>query len=500
MLEPLPNSQWNATTAAHLLNRAGFGGSPTEIENLRKMGRDGAISWLVDYDRIPDLTPAPDWAASSPDLALLSADQALKNAMDEDSKKELRKERNRIEYRQMADLRYWWIRRMALGPRPFQEKMTLFWHGHFATSFEKVRSPYFLWLQNETLRQNALGIFPELLTAVAKDPAMLVYLDGASSRREDPRAKHPAKPNENFAREVMELFTLGEGHYSEQDIQEAARAYTGWGLNRDRTGYEYHPRIHDDGVKTIFGQSGNFTGEDVLAMICGRPECAPFITEKLWRFFAQDPAPKPVVDALAEEFRANGMDVKKLMTVIFRSGEFYAPEVIRGQIKSPVQWLVASTHQLQAPLPTLPMSLVMLLQLGQELFQPPNVKGWDGGIAWITTTNLLNRYNFAAALVEGERVPLPNLRGQMKGVMNNLEADGLMQIAPASVMPLFTANDLSTPDLFLDALQARFLQGTLQPQRLEPMRDFLKTRSPLTEDDIRKSIRLLMSTPEYQLT
>jgi uncharacterized protein (DUF1800 family) len=499
MLEPLAQSQWNGKTAAHLLNRAGFGGSPTEIENLRKMGRDGAVSWLIDYDRIPDGTPAPDWAAPNPDQALMAADLALKNAgADEDAKKELRKERNQIEYGQMADLRYWWIRRMALGPRPLQEKMTLFWHGHFATSFEKVRSPYFLWLQNETFRKNALGNFPELLTAVAKDPAMLVYLDGASSRREDPKSKHPAKPNENFAREVMELFTLGEGHYSEQDIQEAARAYTGWGLNKDRTAYEYHPKNHDDGVKTIFGQTGNFTGEDALGLVCAKAECAPFITEKLWRFFAEDPAPQPVVDALAGEFRANGMDVKHLLRVIFSAQEFYAPEVIRGQIKSPVQWLVASTHQLQAPLPTQPMSLVMLVQLGQELFQPPNVKGWDGGIAWITTTNLLNRYNFAAALVEGERVPLPSLRGQMKGVMNQM--DGLMQIAPAAVAPLFTENELSAPDLFLDALQARFLQGTLQPMRLDSMRDFLKSRSPLTEDDIRKAIRLLMSTPEYQLT
>jgi uncharacterized protein (DUF1800 family) len=298
----------------------------------------------------------------------------------------------------------------------------------------------------------------------------------------------------------MELFTLGEGHYTEQDIKEAARAYTGWGLSRDRTRYEWHPRFHDDGVKTIFGQTGNFTGEEVLGMICAQPQCARFLTEKIWRFFAQDPAPANLVEDLAADFHASRLDVRRLMGTIFRSREFYAPEVIRSQVKSPVQWLLTCTHQLQSPLPTQPMSLVMLLQLGQELFQPPNVKGWDGGIAWITTNTLLDRYNFAAAMVEGERVQLPNLRGQMKGVMTAMELDGLMQVAPASVSSLFTDEQKSTPENFLAAIQSRFLNAELGPQRLRSLREFLSTRTPLEEADMRKAIRLLMSTPEYQLT
>jgi len=202
------------------MNRAGFGGSPADIENLRQMGLGKAVSWFVDYEKIPDNTPAPDWA--HPDPELIARREAIRNAADPETRRML----NQLEYQnlgaQMADLRYWWLRRMALGPRPFQEKMTLFWHGHFATSFEKVQMPYFLWLQNETLRQNATGNFNQLLIAASEDPAMLMYLDGARSARN--------KPNENFAREVMELFTLGEGNYTEQDIQQAAKAYTGWGL------------------------------------------------------------------------------------------------------------------------------------------------------------------------------------------------------------------------------------------------------------------------------
>jgi uncharacterized protein (DUF1800 family) len=491
MLAPLPPAQWNDATAAHLLNRAGFGGSPQDIHNLRLMGPDRAVSWLIDYERIPDDTPAPDWTQNIAENEITQRNAIYKVA-DADTRRVLQRMDSVEKHRQISDLRYWWLRRMALGPRPFQEKMTLFWHGHFATSFEKVYSPYFLWLQNETLRQNAMGSFPQLLIAVAEDPAMLDYLDGERSNKN--------KPNENFGREVMELFTLGEGNYTEHDIQQLAKAFTGWGLAKDRLRYEYHLNNHDPGPKTIFGQTGNFTGEEALQLICNQPACAPFIVSKIWRYFVQDQPPPAVIKALAADFTAHGMDIKRLMRTIFRSQEFYAPEVIRSQIKSSVQWLIAATHQLEAPLPTEPMTLVMLLQLGQELFQPPNVKGWDGGVAWITTNSLFDRYNFAAALVEGQRVPLPSLVGQMRGLANSIENDGLLQTGPAPVLQLFTSADLATPDAFLNALQLRFLNGALNPLRVAKMQEFVQQHMPLQEPAIRESIRLLMSTPEYQLT
>ena len=216
MFAPLPAAQWNEATAAHLLNRAGFGGSPQDVETYRAMGLDRAVSTLIDYERVPDDTPAPAWTQNIPHDAVTQRD-AIYKAADEDTRRELNRMRSQVENKQIAELRYWWMRRMALGPRPFQEKMTLFWHGHFATSFEKVRSPLFLWQQNESLRQNATGSFLQLLTAVAEDPAMLDYLDGERSNKN--------KPNENFAREVMELFTLGEGHYTEQDVQQLAEGF-----------------------------------------------------------------------------------------------------------------------------------------------------------------------------------------------------------------------------------------------------------------------------------
>jgi uncharacterized protein (DUF1800 family) len=491
MLAPLPAAQWNDATAAHLLNRAGFGGSPQDIHNLQLMGPNRAVSWLVDYERIPDDTPAPDWTQDISENAITQRDAIYKVA-DADTRHELQRMHGSENNKQIADLRYWWMRRMALGPRPFQEKMTLFWHGHFATSFEKVQMPYFLWEQNETQRQNATGPFLQLLISMAEDPAMLDYLDGERSNKN--------KPNENFAREVMELFTLGEGNYTEHDIQQLAKACTGWGLAKDRLRYEYHLNNHDPGPKTIFTQTGNFTGEDALQLITQQPACAPFIVSKIWRYFVQDQPPPAVIKALSADFAAHGMDIKRLMRTIFRSQEFYAPEVIRAQIKSPVQWIIAASHQLEAPLPTESMTLVMLLQLGQELFQPPNVKGWDGGVAWITTNSLFDRYNFAAALVEGQRVPLPSLVGQMHGFANSIENDGLLQMGPAPVLQLFTAAELAAPDSFLTALQARFLNGALNPLRLASMREFVQAHTPLQEPDIRKAIRLLMTTPEYQLT
>jgi len=491
MLAPLPAAQWNEATAAHLLNRAGFGGSPTDIHNLQLMGPDRAVSWLVDYERFPDDTPPPDWTQNISDGSV-TQQAAILRAADPPTRALLSRMEGREKNQQMADLRYWWLRRMALGPRPFQEKMTLFWHGHFATSFEKVFSPYFLWQQNETLREFASGFFPQLLTAVSEGPAMLDYLDGERSNKN--------KPNENFAREVMELFTLGEGNYTEQDIQQLAKAFTGWGMAKDQLHYEYHVNNHDTGPKTIFGQTANYSGEEALQLICQQPACATFIVSKIWRYFVQDQPPPAVVKALANDFVTHGMFIKQLMRTIFRSQEFYAPEVIRAQVKSPVQWLVAASHQLESPLPTEPMTLVMLVQLGQELFKPPNVKGWDGGVAWVTTNSLLDRYNFAAALVEGQRVPLPDLMGQMRGFNNTLDEDGLLQLGPAPVMGLFSAADLASPDSFLNALQMRFLNGSLNPLRLASMREFVQAHMPLQEPDIRKAIRLLMSTPEYQLT
>jgi uncharacterized protein (DUF1800 family) len=381
---------------------------------------------------------------------------------------------------------------MAKGPRPLQEKLTLFWHGHFATSAQKVREAYYMWLQNQTFRTMGSGNWLQLLYSVAKDPAMLIWLDQAQSRKQN--------PNENFAREVMELFSLGEGNYTEKDVTEAARAMTGWTLNRAAQKYEYREAAHDDGEKTIFGKTGNFNGLDVLKMIVDQPQSARFITAKLWRFFASENPSPELIEALASIFRSNGNNFQPLLRALFRSEEFYSDSVIRTQVKSPVQWLVGSTRLLERDLPASLVSTQLLRNLGQELLMPPNVKGWDGGLSWITTNNLLSRYNQAAMLVlaEGSISPTsPNKQiRRIEEFANNL----------AKKMPAVDVGKILSPEerrdkkLLIPALEKRFLQAKLKGKQAETLRDYLDGRGELDDQDIRHTIRLIMSTPEYQLT
>src|SRR5262245_58672357 len=362
MLAQINAAKWNFVTAAHLLNRAGFGGTPAEITKLAAAGPVAAVSWLVDYERIPDPTSDPGWAKPDPERATRYA--ALRQAPEE-QRRQMQRQEQQSQRERMIELRGWWLQRMVKGPRPLQEKMTLFWHGHFATSTEKVRDAYYMWRQNELFRRLATGNWLQLLIEVGKDPAMLIWLDQAQSRKDH--------PNENFAREVMELFALGEGHYTEKDITEAARALTGWGLDRAAQKFVDRPRAHDEGTKTIFGKSGNFDGNDVLALIVDHPQAAKFITARLWNYFAGAPLSPELNDALASVFRKAGNSFKPVLRAMFLSAEFYAPEVVRAQVTSPVQWLVMAVRQLERDLPPPLVCNALTRSLGQELFLPPNV-------------------------------------------------------------------------------------------------------------------------------
>jgi uncharacterized protein (DUF1800 family) len=303
MLRQLPSTKWSFTTAAHLLNRAGFGGSPGEIEELVALGPARAVSRLVDYEKVHDGATDPAWAKPDPERAERFR-EARRASLEE--RRKLQQEEQRTQRERINEMRAWWLRRMASGTRPLQEKMALFWHGHFATSAEKVRDAYLMWRQNEVFRRLATGNWLEMLVYVAKDPAMLIWLDQAQSRKQH--------PNENFAREVMELFTLGEGHFTERDVTEAARALTGWSYDRMTQDFVDRPMLHDQGMKTIIGRTGNFNGQDFLEMLVARPQAARFITGKLWSFFAGEAPSEELVTALAAEFRNGGHRFKPLLT------------------------------------------------------------------------------------------------------------------------------------------------------------------------------------------
>jgi hypothetical protein len=496
MLKPLPVRDWNYAMAAHLLNRAGFGGPPREIEALADRGPESAVNYLVDYESIPDPTPNPAWAKPDPDR--LKKIREVNQRGTPEEKKQLQREENQLQRDRLMELRGWWLQRMAVGPRPFQEKMVLFWHGHFATSAEKVRNAYYLWRQNELFRRLATQNWQDLLLEAGKDPAMLVWLDQAQSSRQH--------PNENFAREVMELFALGEGHYSERDVTEAARALTGWTLDRAREKFVYRPQIHDAGPKTFLGRTGNWSGEDVIEQIIAQPQSARFITGKLWNYFAGQPPSEELNTGLAAVFRASGGHFKPLLRTMFRSEEFYQASVLRNQVKSPVQWLVGSVRALECPLPTPLISCGMIRQLGQDLFAPPNVKGWDGGTSWITTNTLLARYNDAESLVQGTLPPMGpgDLGGKTKaaggGGKKGARKLQRVRMGGVEVGKILTPEERANQSLLVVSLERRLFQSPLKGDQKRALLDFLASRTHLNDDDILAAIRLMMSTPQYQVT
>jgi uncharacterized protein (DUF1800 family) len=462
MLQALPANQWSPGAAAHILNRAAFGGTPKEVADLHAMGMWPAVEWLLTRGEESDLFPAP---ALEPSLGPAQQMQKDKNLAQ--AEKDMRRREMQTAAREATrDLRDWWITRMAATPNPVREKAVLFWHGHWATSIQKVKDPFFMLQQNETLRARALGPFGIFARDMTRDPAMIRYLDLNSSK-----AGHP---NENFARELMELFTLGEGHYTENDIREAARAFTGYRIAPGTGGFRFAPRDHDGGSKSLFGKSGRFSGDEVVDLIVTQPRCAVFIASKLWEFYAGEKPAEPLARKLGGEYRRLGMDTGKFLAVMWTSEEFHSAKVVRRQIKSPVQWLMQTCRFLEVAPPEGPAAANILSQLGQNLFAPPNVKGWDQGRAWISSSTLLLRYNLAGQLVRG---------------------DGPAQTPDLSrLLPDGTGEDAAC-----DLLGERFFQSPLPPSLRGKTLAFLRenTSSARSRRDL---IHLLMSTPDYQLT
>jgi uncharacterized protein (DUF1800 family) len=361
--------------ARHLLDRAGFGATDREIREYAALDRAQAVDRLLAGSRTEAVTAPPAFVADPIERpGKLRGDPEARKAL-------LRKLAL-----QGLELRAWWLEEMLATPSPLTERMTLFWHNHFATSQRKVRAPQLMYRQNVLLRREALGNFATLLHAIAKDPAMLVYLDNARSRR--------GAPNENFAREVMELFTLGAGHYTEADVKEAARAFTGWSVDPATGAYRYRPFFHDRGEKVVLGRRGELDGDDVLDALLARPETARFVAAKLWRELVSPTPEAAQVDRLAKVFRDARYEVKPLLRAILLSDSFWAPGNRATLVKSPVDVVVGTLRTFDIHPADLRPAAVACAMLGQNLFAPPNVKGWPGGDAWIDSATLLGRRQF----------------------------------------------------------------------------------------------------------
>lgn len=403
-LEPLPAAQWSRARAAHLLERAGFGGSPTEVAQFASMSPRDAVQTLVRYKTVNNPLPLfQESGAFDPGLDPFvpsrpaATDQAKETgeALGVKSKPEGNRKLQQVADRFLYWLRatklesqriaYWWANRMLVTKRPLEEKMTLFWHGHFASSDEKVRDYRKMLIQNQLLRDKATGNFRDLLIAVAQDPAMLAYLDAAVNVK--------GAPNENFAREIMELFTMGVGNYSEEDIREAARAFTGWNFNGLK--FVMNPDKHDNGAKTVLGISGNFDGVQVIDIILAQPVTAEYIASKLYRYFVREEVSPEMRIKLGKLLRDNRYEIGSFLETLFMSRDFYSDASVGNRIKPPVE-LVVSTYRKMGltEIPGIPDFNDLTDSMGQKLLFPPNVAGWAGGKSWITPGLLLVRGNF----------------------------------------------------------------------------------------------------------
>ena len=369
--------------ARQLLTRAGFAPNDADVITYSSLTHKAAVDRLLAGARTGTVTPAPAWIDER-----LVPPRELRAMSDDARRAELQKQ-----VRMGLDLRGWWLREMTATPSPLTERMTLFWHNHFVSAQPKVRYTQLMYRQNVLLRRHALGRFDELLHAVAKDPAMLIYLDSATNRR--------GSPNENFAREVMELFTLGEGKYSEDDIKQAARAFTGWSIDLDTGDYLFRRPLHDGGEKTVFGRTGHFDGDAVLDIMLAQPGSAEFIVRKLWREFVSPQPDEARVKVIAAQFRAGGWDIAQPVRALLTQPEVVARNEDNALVKSPAELMVGLLRQSGGELTQPVAAAVALAGMGQNLFSPPNVRGWPGGEAWINTNTLLARKQFVERALDG---------------------------------------------------------------------------------------------------
>ena len=405
-LSPIPNTDWNYDTAAHLLERAGFGGTPDEIRALAIMSPEEAVRSLVYFDSTenihlkpfdhsgihdPGLEPFPPSRPATTELAKRTG-EALGIKVKQDGNRRLQPVVNKFFYWLRASVletnrvAYWWADRMVATNTPLQEKMALFWHGHFAINESKVRDYRKLLVELELFQEVGTGSFRDLMVAVAQDPAMLSFLDAGVNVK--------GASNENFAREIMELFTMGVGNYSETDIREAARAFTGW--NYVDLEFVINTEQHDADTKTFLGRAGDFDGVDIIDIIMEQPVTAEYIAGKIYRYYVRDELSKDLQTELGNVFREADYEVATLLKTIFLSKDFYNAESVGVHIKSPVELAVSTYRKLGLNyVPGVPDFNGATGALGQTLFRPPTVAGWAGGRSWITPGLLLERGNFA---------------------------------------------------------------------------------------------------------
>jgi Protein of unknown function (DUF1800) len=371
----------------HLLWRAGFGPAAEELHQIAAAPPKSYYHALLKASgKTPAYIDVADNALKGLLMGVDEIGQMQKQQLNEDQKKELRvKSRDGLKTLNLA-----WLGQMINSEQQLREKMSLFWHGHFSTRTINI---FYQQQLLDTIRSNALGNFGDLLKEVSKSASMINFLNNNQNRK--------GHPNENFAREVMELFTLGRGNYSENDIKEAARAFTGWGANL-KGEFVFRPNQHDDGVKTFLGKTGNLNGDDILNILLEQKQTAKFITQKIYRYFVNEQPDADKVEWLSGRFYQHNYNIESLMTDIFTSDWFYSEKNIAAKIKSPVELIVGIRRMLPMQVQNEEVQLLLQRLLGQILFYPPNVAGWPGGKNWIDSSTLMMRLRIPQLIYAGD--------------------------------------------------------------------------------------------------
>lgn len=472
----------------HFSWRAGFGPTPNM---LFQSGKFSPITYFEAFWKASEKMPFPLKVSGNPIEGLANGIGAFGKVQgNEETRKEARQQMVKQSREDIKNLNLMWLNEMVDSPAQLREKTALFWHGHFAC--RNLNSFYQQQLLT-IIRDGALGNFADLLRNVSKSAAMLAFLNNQQNRKQ--------QPNENFAREVMELFTLGRGNYSEQDIKEAARAFTGWGFNLQGE-FVFRKQFHDTGSKTIFGKSGNFDGNDVLNMLLDRKETAIFITRKFYRFFVNETVHETHVSWLANRFYESGYEIKSLLRDMFTSQWFYEDANTGSLIKSPVVLWVGIRRILPMELENPEIQLLLQRALGQILLYPPSVAGWPGGNNWIDSSSLLLRMRLPQLVAMAEPFEINTRQDddiQMGSMQNSMGAgvsnrfklkgdiqwEGLVQAFEKSdaqkLEELVCTNLLQTKRIPLNTITAQIPKGLPRQER------------------IIKSALMAMATPEYQL-
>ena len=488
--KPIDPASFGPAQARHLLLRAGFGGGPDQINQMVELGPTRAVRQLIGDATQSDPMTNPD---IDPDVIRPLNDderQTLIKARrenDEAARSTIQRSINlrRAEDRRMlGSLRRWWVELMIDTPAPLREKMVLLWHSHFASRHRNVRDTYLMYQQNRLFREQAVGSFAKLARGVVHDPAMLKFLNNDQNDKR--------KPNENLAREFMELFTLGEGHYTERDIKQGAKALTGYGVNDND--FAFHENRHDESDKSLLGEKGDLDGDDFVSVLLEQPTCPKYIALKLYRHFVADVSDyldrvpdenRKVVLRMARMLAGNNYDLAGALEKLFLSRHFYDPAIVGKKIKSPAQLVVGTARMLGTPKRSVGALSDGLTAMGQSLFDPPSVAGWPGGSDWINTSTLFTRQNICTYLIAGKNPRKKNWKRKQIGF---------------DPMGLLAGLDSREPKAVVDHVVDFALGDHTPAERRGPLYQFMQARDKgVNTDSMIGLLTLVTAMPEYQL-